>query len=107
MYAVRLWNVTTRQPTLLPKVIPEAVQAWRLARMAWPASSSSDKTIRLWDVKTGQPKATLEGHTSWVTHVAFSPDGLLAFGGYDKTVQLWDVETGAALGPPWKGPPIP
>jgi WD40 repeat protein len=34
------------------------------------------------------------GHSSWVTSVAFSPDGkYLASGSSDKTVKLWNVET--------------
>ena len=41
---------------------------------------------------------TLEGHSSSVDSVAFSPDGKqVVSGSSDNTVQLWDTITGAAL----------
>ncbi len=60
----------------------------------------SDIGIWLYDAATGAEVALLEGHTSGVNSVSFSPDGqTLASGGGsiwdgDSTVRLWDVATG-------------
>jgi WD40 repeat protein/serine/threonine protein kinase len=57
-----------------------------------------DRTVRMWDVTTGQVVRTLEGHTSIVFSVAFSPDGrTLASASMDKTVRLWDASTGQVV----------
>ncbi|KAH6714454.1 NACHT and WD40 domain protein [Leptodontidium sp. MPI-SDFR-AT-0119] len=61
-------------------------------------SGSHDDTVRLWDAATGAALQTLEGHLSWVTSVAFSPDGKqVVSGSYGETVRLWDAATSAAL----------
>src|SRR5262249_4649880 len=39
-----------------------------------------------------------QGHTAYVTSLAFSPDGkTLASGGEDKSMRTWEVETGKPL----------
>ncbi len=62
------------------------------------ASGSEDTTVKLWNISTGELLKTLDGHTSEVWSVAYSPDGmLLASGSLDGTVRIWRVKTGECL----------
>lgn len=48
--------------------------------------------MRLWDPASGAKLADLKGHTSYVTGVAFSPNGeYLATVSWDKSMKLWAV----------------
>ena len=38
-------------------------------------SGSYDNSVRVWDAVTGTVTSTLQGHSSGVMSVAFSPDG--------------------------------
>ncbi len=48
----------------------------------------------LWDVASGQPLRSFSGHSSYVTSVAFSPDGKTTISGSDdNTLKLWRIDT--------------
>jgi WD40 repeat protein len=58
------------------------------------ASGSEDITVKLWSVESQKEVTTLQGHSSSIFSVAFSPAGkYLASGSYDNTVKLWSVES--------------
>ncbi|MGA7937463.1 MAG: hypothetical protein WCA35_28185 [Kovacikia sp.] len=60
-------------------------------------SGSDDLTVRLWNSE-GDCLRVLQGHTSWISAVAVSPDGcLLASGSEDQSVRLWDSRTNHCL----------
>ena len=62
--------------------------------------SSGDNTIRLWDAETGAPVGKpLEGHSSYVSSVAYSPNGRhIISGSWDKTIRIWDAESNIGVG---------
>jgi hypothetical protein len=48
--------------------------------------------VWLWDLARGEEVAQLQGHTSYVWSLAWSPDGsTLASGSGDFTIRLWDT----------------
>ena len=54
-------------------------------------------TARLWDAASGKQLAVLEGHTSQVNSVCFSPDGSRVATAGDHTARLWDAASGKQL----------
>lgn len=75
------------------------VGAVALARAGEPliGAASAGKTIYLWDI-AARKSITLEGHTSEVCQLAFSPNAtFLASGDVDGTIHLWLLPAGHKL----------
>jgi len=62
------------------------------------AVGNSDGVIKVIDLATYGEVASLEGHSSSIYDLDFSPDGkYLGTASYDSTAIIWDVETGEML----------
>jgi serine/threonine protein kinase/WD40 repeat protein len=54
----------------------------------------TESTIRLWDARSGKAIGSLEGHSTWVSDLLFTPDGTqLISSSADQTIRLWDWAT--------------
>ncbi|MDZ4404229.1 protein kinase [Prosthecobacter sp.] len=86
--------------------IHEALNSLKLARKI-PGFGKSEECLNLQaragacvrskSYGGGWLKRTFETHTSYVTSVSFSPDGLFVFSGGNGMPRLWDVSTGRCL----------
>ena len=96
---IRLWNLGSQNDSIQLPSMTSGV--WSMAispdRKVW-AAGSRDGPIRLWDVETGQSIGQpLNGHSSSVTDVAFSPDSTILATCSQCEIRLWQVTTGNQL----------
>lgn len=100
--SVRVWRVTESGALEALRTCPiphtergisVCVAVHPLGRLAACAGMGQ---IYLVETGSGRAVTTLEGHSGWVSSLAYSPDGQwLASGGNDGVVRLWDGESGA------------
>mmetsp|Transcript_40581 Transcript_40581/g.95305 ORF Transcript_40581/g.95305 Transcript_40581/m.95305 type:complete len:479 (+) Transcript_40581:44-1480(+) len=57
-------------------------------------TASKDGTLRVWDAPTSRTLFVLSGHTSSVTSVRWSGQGLVMSGSEDRTIKVWDPVKG-------------
>jgi WD40 repeat protein len=95
--SIRIWGYTGQELRVFRQGDHHARQlAWRpdnRTLVSAPADSfSSQYPLQLWHLVADHPVAQLQGHTAFVTGVAWSADGqLLASSGADRTILLWRV----------------
>jgi len=94
----RVWDLEASKERFILKIDDEDH-----SRVVWSVSISPDGTIlagtcgglklvQLWNFKTGAEIATLVGHESAISSVAFSSNGkILATGSSDNTIKVWSV----------------
>jgi len=100
---IHLWNTYTGQQTCAPLCRSESL-SWNHPIAFSPigthllSGGGHDGITRVWDIATRQQDMTLEGHTSEITSVAYSSDGLaIATCSMDRTVRIWDAQAGTRL----------
>jgi WD40 repeat protein len=95
-HRIRLWDVTSQQICGTfqgHKWGPITQIAFHPHGLMLASSSDYDQTVRIWDLKASKQEAILDGYTSLITSVAFSPDGKnLALGQFGDKAQVWDIE---------------
>ena len=96
---INLWDVATG--TLIRRFQTESVVDCLAfspdGSLLVTGSSFEDSLVRIWQVDTGALLRLLEGHTSGVSHILFSPYGdLIASGSHDGQVYLWGIRPGSA-----------
>jgi WD40 repeat protein len=92
--AIRFWNAQTGEQILLiqSEEVIESIAYSPDGRMIATGGSFQNQLVRLWDAQSGALLRTLEGHTSGVNSLEFSPDSqFLASASYDGTVILWGI----------------
>ena len=72
--------------------------SWRRDGRRLAIGSEGEAALSIWDTENVRRLVRLTGHATYLTAIAYSPDGLrIASGGADGIIKLWDAETGAEL----------
>ncbi len=105
-------EVEQRSAEALSRSVSASSRSWpddpmtsaRLAVAAFAIAPTAEARASMVALLGTPARAVLNGHTSSVTSLAYSPDGTrLASAGLDFTVRIWDLTSGRQAGPALKG----
>jgi hypothetical protein len=99
---VRLWDVATGQPVLLPLAHPGGVaSAWFTRQGGHILSLASDNSLRVWDARTGEPVGTpRQLTTSKPKSTDLSDDGRWFAAPEEKGAEVFEAVTMSPRRPP-------
>ncbi|KAG8755155.1 hypothetical protein FRC12_010980 [Ceratobasidium sp. 428] len=107
---IRIWDAHTGQPLGHPLQVIGGIN-----HMAYSPDGAyivtchdSEFGVRIWGVeqcyKSTKSDQLIRGHQSWVSAVAYSPDGTrIVSGSWDRTIRIWDAKTGQPISQPLHG----
>jgi WD40 repeat protein len=101
-----VWNMATGESVLALDTYKDGVRdaAWSSDGRFIVLLDAMGNTTKLWDIQTGR-KIDLTGHTSRVSHAAFSPSNACivtgSLEGTDGTVRIWQTSTGINMTTFW------
>jgi WD40 repeat protein len=91
---IRIWDMRTglMQLEFQSQEVIQGLVFSPDGRLLASGGSYESNLVRLWDPSTGLLLRTLEGHTSSVTHLLFSPENqFLVSGSYDGILRIWGI----------------
>lgn len=95
---VSLWDVSSRQQLHRFELDnPMSYNTLAFSPDGKYIGASAFNEMLLWDTATFELVHRMDGHTNWISTIAFSPDSQYVLtGSKDTTAVLWNVETGQA-----------
>jgi WD40 repeat protein len=92
-----IWNTSTGE--MIQKFSDANIPTWNpLGNKIAISSNKNPMDIELLDLRTGKPLIELEGHTGYITSIAWNSDNkYIAGGSIDKTIIIWDTVTGSSF----------
>lgn len=102
-HTIRIWDITTDgHIRKLSEGRPDTIAFSPNGKCI---AFETNNSIYIWEVATNkQIGSPLVGHTSYVSSIAYSPDGKrIISGSSDHTIRIWDATTGKQIGEPMEG----